>query len=100
MWRRVFGALDLPCENAGSRRRYHGLLAARTRDALEREATAEEAAKWRELRSGWYLGSESFGDRLMDWAAGAVSGRKRESYSGESLRAHDDRAAGQLLAQG
>ena len=97
---RVFGALELPDEGAGSRRRYRGWLAARTRDVLEQEATAAEAGKWRELRRGWYLGSESFGDRLMDWAAGAVAGRRRSSSTGEGLRAHDDGEAGRLLARG
>ena len=97
---RVFGAMDLPDEGAGSRRRYRGWLAARTRDVLEKETSAEESGKWRELRRGWYLGSESFGDRLMDWAAGTVSGRRRASYSGEGLRAHDEGEAGRLLARG
>ena len=49
---RVFGALELPDEGAGSRQRYRGWLAARTREVLEQEATAAEAGKWRELRRG------------------------------------------------
>ena len=65
-----------------------------------RSPPAEEAGRWRELRRGWYLGSESFGDRLMDWAAGAVAGRQRASYSGESLRGHDQREAERLLGHG
>ena len=97
---RVFAALDLPDEGAGSRRRYHSWLAARTHDVLEREPTEGEARTWRDLRRGWYLGSESFADRLMDWAAGAVRNRKRSSYSGEGLRGHDETEAANLLQRG
>lgn len=98
---RVFGSLDLRDELAGSRRRYEGWMAARTRDVLEGEATPGEAEQWRELRRGWYLGSESFRDRLRDWASGVATGRKRSSYSeSESLRAHDESEAAKLLSLG
>ena len=97
---RVFGALELPDEGEGSRQRYRGWLAARTREVLEQEATAAEAGKWRKLRRGWYLGSERFRDQLMDWAAGAVAGRQRASFTGEGLRAHDEGEAERLLARG
>ena len=96
---RVFGALELPDEGEGSRQRYRGWLAARTREVLEQEATAAEAGKWRELRRGWYLESESFRDQLMDWAAGAVSGRRRVSSTGEGRRAHDEGEAERLLGR-
>ncbi len=66
---RAFGALELPDEGAGSRRRYRGWLVARTRDVLDQEATEKQSGQWRELRLGWCLGSESFGDQLMDWPA-------------------------------
>ena len=36
----------------------------------------------------------------MDWAASAVAGRRRASYSGAGLRAHDEGEAGRLLARG
>jgi REP element-mobilizing transposase RayT len=97
---RVFGSLDLKDGQAAARR-YRGWMAARTRDVLEQTATAEQAEQWRKLRRGWYLGGETFRDRLMDWAAGVTAGRKRSSYQPrESLRAHDEREAARLLAEG
>ncbi|CAN5461794.1 transposase [soil metagenome] len=93
---RVFASEELPDEGAGSRRRYRGLMARRVREVLEKE----QAESWRALQRGWYLGSESFRDRLMDKADGLVTGRKRASFHGESLRAHDEREAAQLLAVG
>jgi len=97
----VFGSLDLPDEGAGSRRRYRAWMLARARDVLEVNATAEQAEVWRKLRRGWYLGSESFRDRLMDWAAGAAQGRKRSSYAGrEPLGRYDEKGAEELLQGG
>jgi REP element-mobilizing transposase RayT len=97
---RVFGSVELPDEGSGSRRRYREWMARRTQDVLELEGTAEQAGQWRKLQRGWYLGSESFGQRLMDWADGIVVGRKRASYRAEGLRAHDEKEAGRLLSVG
>ncbi|CAN5744411.1 hypothetical protein BH20VER1_BH20VER1_21030 [soil metagenome] len=93
---RVFGALELPDEGAGSRRRYRAWMARRTREVLD----VEETEQWRKLQRGWYLGSESFRDRLMDQAAGIVAGRRRASYRGAGLRVHDEREAERVLAAG
>jgi REP element-mobilizing transposase RayT len=95
---RVFSSAELPDEGVGSRRRYRAWMARRTHEALELEAAAEPTQEWRRLQRGWYLGSESFRDRLMDRVGGIVAGRKRHSYRGESLRAHDEREAAKLLS--
>ena len=97
---RVFSSAELPDEGAGSRRRYRGWMARRTHEVLELAEAAEQAEEWRKLQRGWYLGSENFRDRLMDRVDGIVAGRKRNSYHGESLRAHDEREAAKLLAAG
>lgn len=97
---RVFASAELPDEGAGSRRRYRAWRARRTREVLDMEETSEEAAEWRALQRGWYVGSENFRDQLMDKAAGRIAGRKRASYRGEGLRAHDEREAQRLLAAG
>ncbi len=97
---RVFASEELPDEGAASRRRYRVWLAQRVREVLDVDETSEEAAQWRMLRRGWYVGSESFRDRLMDKAAGQIAGRKRASYRGEGLRTHDERQARRLLAAG
>lgn len=96
---RVFASAELPDEGAGSRRRYRGWMARRTREVLEMETT-EQAEEWGALQRGWYLGSVSFRDRLMDRADRRVAGRKRASYRGAGLRAHDEREAARLLAAG
>ena len=84
---RVFGSVELPDEGAGSRRRYRGWMARRTEEVLELNKGAEQEQEWKELQRGWYLGSASFRDRLMDRAGEIVAGRKRASYCRESLAA-------------
>jgi hypothetical protein len=69
-------------------------------EVLELGEEAEQVQEWRRLQRGWYLGSDSFRDRLMDRVEGIVAGRKRVSYRGEGLGAHDEREAARLLAAG
>jgi REP element-mobilizing transposase RayT len=97
---RVFNSADLPDEGTGSRRRYRAWMVRRTDEVLDLEGAEEQAREWRKLQRGWYLGSESFRDRLMDRVDGIVAGRKRNSYHGESLRTHDEREAAKLLSAG
>lgn len=97
---RVFQSMELPDEGAGSRRRYRAWMARRMDEILEREDGTEAAQEWKRLQRGWYLGSESFRDRLMDRAGAVVAGRKRASYRRDGLAAHDEREAERLLAAG
>ncbi len=97
---RVFGALELPDEGAGSRRRFRARMDRRMREVLEIVDPEAEAQEWRALQRGWYVGSESFRDRLMDLASSSVAGRRRSSYRKEGLRRHDEKAAANLLATG
>lgn len=101
LWReRVFASIELPDDAAGSRRRYRGWMEARTLDVVNANLTEEQVATWRKLQRGWYLGSDGFGERLMDGAAGAVSGRKRSWYGSAGMRGHDVREAERLLRTG
>ncbi|HEY2799787.1 MAG TPA: transposase [Chthoniobacterales bacterium] len=97
---RVFAGAELPDEGAGSRRRYEKWMERRTREVLEVEEGSEQTAEWRALQRGWYLGSESFRDRLMDLAEGVAAGRKRASYGKEGLQRHDENRAAELLSAG
>jgi len=97
---RVFGSVELPDEGVGSRRRYRAWMARRTQEVLEWKEAADQAQEWRKLQRGWFLGSDTFRDGLMDRAAAIVAGRKRRSYRGEGLRGHDENEAGRLLAAG
>ena len=60
----------------------------------------ELARQWGKIRRGWYLGGEEFKERLLGRVAAVTAGKKRESYAGEAVRAHDERMAEQLLQGG
>jgi len=53
--------------------------------------------QWKALRRGWYIGRESFLEKLEKCLDGAVEGRRRESHSGQAKAAHDEAAAHQAL---
>ena len=56
-----------------------------------------DAKNWmsngKQLRRGWYVGTESFGEKLKEGLQKAVQGRRRESHSGPARVAHDQAAA-------
>ncbi len=54
----------------------------------------------RNCEVGWILGGEAFRDRMLDLATAVVGEKKRESFSGEELRAYDESAARKLLESG
>ena len=64
------------------------------------EAGKVSEADWKTIRRGWYLGNDSFGDRLKDLLENALEGKRRQSYAGGALRAHDERGATALLKMG
>ena len=94
---RLFGSLGLPNEGRGSRRRYAARVAEMAAEVCDEEATEGQQEAWRKLRRGWYLGSETFRDRLMDRIDDAVRGKRRASYVSAGMQQHDEREAGRLL---
>ena len=69
-------------------------------EGADRRKAREAAQLLKELRSGWILGGEAFRDRMLDLATAVVGEKKRESFSGEELRAYDESAAKKLLESG
>jgi hypothetical protein len=49
--------------------------------------------QWKALRRGWYVGGESFAEKLKLRLRKAAGGRRRESHSGPARLAHDQAAA-------
>lgn len=92
---RVFKSLGINRDNSRGRRRYTAWMEARALECSDK--TPEELeATWKKIRRGWYLGGETFKERLLDW----ISTRKetqRDSLDGEAIRTHDEAAANGLL---
>lgn len=97
--RRVLSALGLADTSRG-RWGYREYMESRA-EALgnEQEKAAAETG-WKGIRRGWYVGGEEFRDRLLDNLQGVMRGKRRESYSGAEVEAHDERAAERWLRVG
>jgi REP element-mobilizing transposase RayT len=87
---KVMGGLGLEEKD---RRGYEACLESRALELGMKAGRLELEQQWKALRRGWYLGQESFLEKLENWLAKAVSGRKRESHSGQARQAHDTAAA-------
>ncbi len=74
-------------------RAYVKHLEERAKEPGTRPNAASDAA----LRRGWYLGAESFRDRLLELAAKTMQRVRRESVNGPVPREHDEREAGELV---
>ena len=96
---RVLASHGLPDEKSGSLRRYAALMTLRMRESCDERETAGAASEWNAVRRGWYLGSDTFRDQLLDRVEVRVRGKKRNSYSSDGLHRHDEREALKLLKQ-
>jgi REP element-mobilizing transposase RayT len=90
---RVLDAFKLSHERRG-RNAYVAWLEARaSADGGRIEEDAMEA-----LRRGWYLGKESFRDKLLGLMDKAKSGsRKKDSHAGGAVRAHNENEAERIV---
>ncbi len=55
---------------------------------------------WSGIRRGWYFGSDSFRDNLLDRLDGLRAKRKRSSFSSPRDRMHNERESLRLLSAG
>jgi len=96
---RVLGNLGLG-DDARGRRRYEQYMEDRVAEL--RTATGKRALRkqWEPLRHGWYVGSEDFGETLIQNLKRGVNGHDRRSYGGEAIRRHDEYEAEQLIQRG
>jgi REP element-mobilizing transposase RayT len=93
----VLGSLGL---RPGDRRGYAAYLEGRVLE-LGREAGREACERsWQAIRRGWYLGNESFLEKLEGGLARAIAGRRRESHQRAARERQDTAAAERLLRAG
>jgi len=93
---RVLAAHQLATDSRG-RRAYVDYLEVRAAENGGKFPPEANAA----LRRGWYLGDESFRDRLLSLVRkGSKALRKRGSHSGKAVAAHGEREAERLVAVG
>jgi len=92
----VLGSLGL---DEHRRRGYEAYMEGRVLEWRNPKRREDLEEQWKVLRRGWYLGGQSFLERLEGWLDKAVAGKRRESRSGGARDTHDERAAERLLSK-
>jgi REP-associated tyrosine transposase len=93
----VMASLNLRPEQV---RGYEAYVESRVLELASPERRKELEERWRALRRGWYLGEQSFREKLQEFMDRALQGKKRESHSGGAKAAHDQATAQRALQQG
>lgn len=97
---RMLGALGLGDE-WGGRECFRRMMQKRVLEIACSDVPHDVDAQWKKIRRGWYFGSESFRDEMMERLDGVIGGGgNRASFSGEEVRLHDEKAALRLLEKG
>jgi REP element-mobilizing transposase RayT len=98
-FRRVARSLGLKGDDSASRRRYRAYLEGRARECIKEGKNAGRE-EWEQMRRGWYVGGEEFGERLLDRVAGVLAGKKKRSFGGRIVAGHDEKQARELVEKG
>ncbi len=96
---RVLGNMNLE-DNAEGRTAYRRYLRGRMRELGTKRGKKESRGEWKQIRSGWYAGSEEFGKDLLEKLSSVIEGKQRTSYSGGAIQAHDEHEAERLIRSG
>ena len=93
---RTLGCLGLSDDRA-DRGRYKEMMRKRVLEIACSEAPWDVDEKWAKIRRGWCFGSDDFRERMVKALDDVVGGKRRDSFSGEEIRRHDELDTERLL---
>lgn len=96
---RVLGGLGLRDDVAG-RAKYRRYMQKRFLEIMHSGDPRKVDASWEKIRRGWVFGSDEFRRKMETAVDGAMSGKRRDSFSGEMVNKHDELEADRLLDLG
>ncbi|MDZ8118760.1 transposase [Pontiella agarivorans] len=96
---RTLGNLGLSDDRAGLKE-YSRIMQKRVLEIACSANPGEVDERWALIRKGWAFGGDNFRSQLQEVLDGVMDGNRRESYSGEPVKKHDEREAERLLAEG
>jgi REP element-mobilizing transposase RayT len=96
---RVLNALHM-ADSAAGRTAYRRFMKKRVLEILHSDNPRGIDEGWKDIRRGWFLGSNEFKEKLEELIDGRMVENKRSSYSGEEVDQHDERMAEALLQAG
>jgi putative transposase len=94
----LFSAAGIGREDAGGRRRFEAWADAQALACASGDAAALDR-EWQKIRRGWYLGGETFKEKLMRKIGEKLTGRQGDSQSGGAKRGHGETAAEEWLSK-
>ncbi len=86
--------------DASGRSRYRKYMKQRVLDIQHSTNPMEADKQWHNIRRGWAFGSDEFRMKIQDALDSTISGKRRDSFMGEEIRAHDEQEAEKLFQQG
>lgn len=89
---RLLGCFDLEVGQRGYRQRYQAIMESRMLGEVDPRAEAAGELVGKQLKRGWFIGSDSFRDQLVDMIPG-----RTDNLRGAQRRAHNEKAAEELL---
>ncbi|RKX38994.1 MAG: hypothetical protein DRP64_14860, partial [Verrucomicrobia bacterium] len=96
---RALGNLGL-ADNRSGRKEYGRYMQKRVLEIACSEKPGEVDERWAKIRRGWAYGGDDFRVRMQEMLDGVMEGKRRDSYSGEQVKKHDEREAQRLLSDG
>lgn len=96
---RVLGDLGLGDTPAG-RRKYGEYMDGRVGEVRHSDKPWLADEGWAKIRRGWVFGGDGFRREMLDQLGGAMKKGRRDSYSGEEVRTHDECRAEELIVAG
>jgi hypothetical protein len=82
------------------RKGYEAYIERRVLQLATKPGRKELETEWKALRRGWYVGGDRFLEKLEEYLARSMKGRRHESHSGAAKAAHGKAAATRALEQG
>lgn len=82
------------------RKAYRGLMDMRVLEMSQSHEPWLIDEGWRKIRHGWCFGEETFRQQMKNRLSGVLGGKKKESFTGEEIRTHNQEEAERLIQLG
>lgn len=87
-------------DNPAGHRAYQRLMQKLVAEIAGSDSLHEADEQWADIRRGWCFGGESFRQDMLDKLDDVIGGRgRRDSFSGEEVRLHDEADAERLVCK-
>jgi len=87
-------------DRQGDRKRFEDMTEEKIDEWRTRAGRRIQQKEWKRIRCGWFLGGEGFRESLIEFMERILEGKRRESFSGEGPRMHDEKEAERWLDRG